>query len=116
VITKITRKLATIALEFIKDFEDSIQHAILEKFFGNSILQNVVHAYLTNVQSIKRNQEILNNMKYGITSQLVGLKQTQLVVAKNIVCMFTSNSSIGSRRDVAKVLGVDKRNIIRALE
>ncbi len=73
-IAKITRKLTTIALELIKDFEPSIQHAILEKFFGHSILQNVVLAYLIDVQSIKRNQEILSNMKYGITNHLVGPK------------------------------------------
>lgn len=38
------------------------------------------------------------------------------MVAKDIVCMFASNSSIGSNRGVTKVLGVDKRNIRKALE
>ncbi len=56
-IAKIARKLATIALELIKDFEPSIQHAIIEKFLDHSILQNAVLAYLINVQSIKQNQE-----------------------------------------------------------
>jgi hypothetical protein len=116
VTAKIARKLATIALESIKDFEPSIQHDILEKFSNHSILQNVVPTYLTNVQSIKRNQEILNNMKYGITNHLVGPKHIQLVVAKDIICMFAFDSSIGSSRNVAKVLGVDKRNIIKTLE
>ncbi len=74
VTTEVTRKLATINLELIKDFEPSIQHAILEKFIDHFILQNVILAYLINVQSIKRNQEILSNMKYGITSHLVGPK------------------------------------------
>ncbi len=89
---------------------------ILEKFLGHFILQNVVIAYLTNVQSIKRNQEILNNMKYGITNHLVGPKHIQHVVAKDIVCMFASGSLIGSSKGVAKVLGVDKINIRNALE
>jgi hypothetical protein len=63
-----------------------------------------------------QNQEILNNMKFGITNHLVGPKKTQLVVAKNIICMLASGSLIGSSRNVVKVLGVDKRNIRKALE
>jgi hypothetical protein len=55
-------------------------------------------------------------MKFGITSHLVGPKQIQLVVAKDIVCMLGSGSSIGSSKGVAKVLGVDKRNMRKALE
>jgi hypothetical protein len=55
-------------------------------------------------------------MKFGITSHLVGPKKTQLVVAKNIVCMLAFGSSIDNYRNVIKVLGVDKRNIRKALE
>jgi hypothetical protein len=72
VTAKIVTKLATIALELIKDFEPSIQHVILEKCLSHTILQNLVPTYLTNVQSIKQNQEILSNMKFGTTNHLVG--------------------------------------------
>ncbi len=85
--TEIVKKLATIVVEFIKDFEPSIQHSILEKFLNHSMLQNEVLEYLIDVQSITRNQEILNNMKSRFTSHLVGPKQTQLVVARDIVCI-----------------------------
>jgi hypothetical protein len=34
---EIAKKLATIALKFMKDFEPSIQHSILEKFFNHSM-------------------------------------------------------------------------------
>ncbi len=94
--TEIVKMLATIALELIKDFEPSIQHSILEKFLSHFMLQNVVLEYFIDVQSIKQNQEILNNMTSRITSHLVGPKQTQLVVARGIICIFASNSSIGS--------------------
>jgi hypothetical protein len=105
VTAEILKKLATIALEFIKDFEPSIQHSILKKFLNHFMLQNEVFEYLIDVQSIKQNQEILNNMKSRFTSHLVGPKQTQVVVARDIVCIFASSSSIGSSRGVAKVLG-----------
>jgi hypothetical protein len=55
-------------------------------------------------------------MKFGITSHLVGPKYTQLVATKDIVCMLGSSSSIGSSKGVAKVLGVDKRNIRKPLK
>jgi hypothetical protein len=55
-------------------------------------------------------------MKYGITSHLVNPKQTQLVVAKDTICMLASGSLIANSRGVVKVLGVDKKNIRKALE
>jgi len=57
VTANIAKKLATIALKLTKDFEPSIQHSILEKFFSHFILQNVIHEYLIDVQSIKQNQK-----------------------------------------------------------
>jgi hypothetical protein len=37
-------------------------------------------------------------------------------MAKNIVCTFAFNQSLGSNKEVAKVLGVDRRNIKKGLE
>jgi hypothetical protein len=37
-------------------------------------------------------------------------------MAKNIVCTFTFNQSLGSNKEAAKVLGVDKRNIKKGVE
>jgi hypothetical protein len=37
-------------------------------------------------------------------------------MAKNIVCTFASSQSIMNNREVAKVLGVDTRNIKKAFE
>jgi F0F1-type ATP synthase membrane subunit c/vacuolar-type H+-ATPase subunit K len=45
------------------------------------------------------------------------VEPTQLMVAKDIVCMLAVfSASIGSGRAVAKALGVDKWNIKKALE
>jgi predicted metallopeptidase len=54
-------------------------------------------------------------MKARIIKHLVSQKKFDLVVVKDIVCMLASRSSNGSSKGVAKVLGVDKRNIQKAM-
>lgn len=54
-------------------------------------------------------------MKARITKRLVGQKKFDLVVVRNIVCMLAFGSSNGSNRGVAKVLGVNKRNIWKGM-
>jgi hypothetical protein len=54
-------------------------------------------------------------MKEGINTHLAGCRKSKLIMAKNIMCTLTSSQSITSKRVVARVLGVDKRNIPRAM-
>jgi hypothetical protein len=54
-------------------------------------------------------------MKAGITKHLTSLRKFDLVVVKEIMCMLASGSSNGSNRSVARILGVDKCNIRKAL-
>jgi hypothetical protein len=54
-------------------------------------------------------------MKARITRHLVGQKKFDLVVVKDIVCMLAFRSSNGCNKGVAKVLGVDKRNIQKGM-
>jgi hypothetical protein len=42
------------------------------------------------------------------------VKQSKLGMAKDILCTFASTSEVGSRRGLAGLLGVDRRNISRA--
>jgi hypothetical protein len=54
-------------------------------------------------------------MKARITKHLVGQRKFDLIVVKDIVCMLAFGSSNGSNRGVAKVVGVNKRNIQRGM-
>jgi hypothetical protein len=54
-------------------------------------------------------------MKARITKHSIGQKKFDLVVVKDIVCMLAFRSSNGSSKGVAKVLGVDKRNIQKGM-
>jgi hypothetical protein len=53
-------------------------------------------------------------MKVRITKHLTSVRKFDLVV-KEIVCMLASGSSNRSSRGVARILGVDKCNIWKAL-
>jgi hypothetical protein len=44
----------------------------------------------------------------------VGVKQSKLIMAKDILCTFASTSEVESGRGMAGLLGVDRRNISRA--
>ncbi len=66
---------------------------------------------------MKHNQQVMSNLKSRITNYLIGQKKSQIVVAKNIVCMLAS-SQLGCKKinGFAKALDVDRRNIKKAME
>jgi hypothetical protein len=41
---------------------------------------------------------------------LVGAKSSKITMAKDIVCSSATSQSVGSYKEVAKVLGVDMKN------
>jgi hypothetical protein len=58
----------------MKDFEHFILQTILEKFLGHALMKDVMPEYLNDLQSIKLHQMVLNNMKSGIASHLMGAR------------------------------------------
>ncbi len=64
---------------------------------------------------MKQNHEVLSSMKVGITKHLTRQQKSQIVVVKVIVCMLASSSIVSNKKGIAKILGVDKRNIRKAL-
>ncbi len=59
----------------------------------------------------------MSNLKSRITNYVVGQKKSQIVVAKDIVCMLAS-SQLGCKKinGFAKALDVDRCNIKKAME
>jgi hypothetical protein len=53
---------------------------------------------------------LIENFKFGLSSHVIGPWSNTLAMAKDIVCTFAS-SLVGSNKGVARVLGVDTRNI-----
>jgi hypothetical protein len=69
---------------------------------------------LKDLQTIKLQQSIFSSVREGIKDHLVGVKKSKLIMAKDILCIFTSTSKVESGRGLAGLLGVDMRNISRA--
>jgi hypothetical protein len=93
----------------------------MEKFLCHLLVKGFLPPYLEDNALLKQNQGVLGNLKDGLTSHLVGPCQSKLVMAKDIMCRLattahTIESGINSGRGIARLLGVDKRNIKRGME
>jgi hypothetical protein len=54
--------------------------------------------YLTDLFAVKHNHEVIGNIKSRITSHCIGSRKGNIIVAKDIVCTFAANQSIGIAR------------------
>jgi hypothetical protein len=81
------KKLAMFAFDKMKQLELNVQQAIIEKFLVHPLMQNMIPNYLTNLQCLKAHEEVLSDLKSGITYHLTNQQKAQVVVAKDIVCM-----------------------------
>jgi len=99
----------------MKDLDFTTKHDVLEKFISHLLLNNMFFDYLVDLQRVKGNHEVLSNMKARITKHLVGQKESNLVVVKDIMSMLAFTSSNGNSKGVAKVLDVDKHTIQKGM-
>jgi hypothetical protein len=58
---------------------------------------------------------VVQNLKDGMNTHLVGLWQSKITMAKDIVCTFPASQSISSGKRLAKMFCVDRRNIKKTL-
>lgn len=82
-------------------------------------MKDFLPPYLENIANLKQKYEIVGNLKEAITFHFVGPHQYNLVMAKDIVCTLVASSQpmrSTNGKGIAKMLGVDKRNMKRDLE
>jgi hypothetical protein len=75
----------------------------------------MVPAFLRDPVAVKLRHDVLGTLRDGMQSHLVGLRKAKTLQAKNIVTTFAVAPGIGSGRGVAGILGVDRRNIKKAV-
>jgi hypothetical protein len=56
----------------LKGYNENFQQLIFEKVLGHPILKGMLPLYLTNVFTTKQNHEVVENLKEGLTSNLIG--------------------------------------------
>ncbi len=102
-------------VEQSKDLNQDAKQITIEKLIAHPLISSMLLTYLVDLASMKQNHEVFSSMKVGITKHLTRKQKSQIVVAKVIVCMLASSSIVSNKKGIAKVLGVDKRNIRKAL-
>jgi len=103
-------------IEYLVGTNLVFKNIILEKLFNHHFLKDVLPPYLQDLQKMKINQNLVYSFRSNLTLHLVGAKSSKIIMEKDIVCTLATSQFARSSREVAKVLGVDKRNIKRAIE
>ena len=69
---------------------------------------------LRNLDTVKLQHSVISTLRDGMKDHLVGVHESKIVMAKDILCTLVTNSNIGSGRGLVALLGIDRRNIIQA--
>jgi len=67
----VSKEIALFAVELMKDFDSKVKHIMLEKLFLHPLLNGMLPNYLMGFKYVKRNHEILSNMKARIRKHLM---------------------------------------------
>ena len=111
----LAREIGFFVANKIKNHDVEVQHLTVSKLLAQPILQEMVPPFLRDPAAVKLRHEVLGSLRSGMQSHLVGLRKARTVQAKNIVTTFAVAPGVGSGRGVAEILGVDRRNIKKAL-
>ncbi len=71
---------------------------------------------MSDLATIKQSHEVVQNLKDGMNTRLVGSKPYKVIMVKDIVCTFASSQFVSNLRRISNLLGVGKRNIKRVEE
>ncbi len=110
----VARQLAMYTINQLKDARVEVQHDVFDKFIGHSIVKDVVLHYLVDSWVAKHKDDVLQNMKACINTRLACPKASKLVMDKDIMCTLASSQSINNNKALAKLLGVNMWNILKA--
>ncbi len=88
----------------------------MHKVVSHKFIVDVLPPYLQDAKRLKQIQQLLDNFKHGLTSHGFNQWSFKLIMTKDIVYTFASFQSFVKSREVAKLLGVNKRNIKKSSE
>jgi hypothetical protein len=111
----LARQIGMYAAQKLKDHGTDVQHLTIAKLLGQGVLKDMVPPSLRDPAMVKMGLDVLGSFKDGLQTHLVGLRKDKSRFAKNIVTTLAVAPGMGSQRGVAGLLGVDRRNIKKAL-
>jgi hypothetical protein len=109
----IGREIAEFVASRLVHHDVNIQHLAVQKFLGHSCMKGMIPPWRSNLDTIKLQHYVLSSLIEGVRDHLVGVRQSKLVMAKDILYTLASLSQVGSRRGVVGLFGVDRRNITK---
>jgi len=62
--------MALFFMEQIKGLDNDLQQETFEKFITHPLVRNMMLEYFKDLNSIKCNLDILNNFRFGLTTQI----------------------------------------------
>jgi hypothetical protein len=83
--------------DFLKDYTCSFWNVVIEQLLGNYLLRDVVLEYLQDVNKLKQNQVVIDNLKSSLSNHLNGQKTKLIVMAKDIIYALASSKTCNSR-------------------
>ena len=110
----IAKEIADFAYSRLEHFDSNIRQLTFQKFLGNNNIKRLIPASLSNLETLMLQDLVLSSVREGLKDHLVGVKASKIVMAKDILCTFASSSQVGSGKELAGLLGVDRRNISKA--
>jgi hypothetical protein len=110
----LARDIAHYASSCIEQYDVHIQQLAVTKFLGHSKMKGMIPPFLRDLETMKLQDSVMSNMRDGLKDHLVGVHQSKIVMAKDILYTLATNSVVGSRRGLAGILGVDRGNILQA--
>jgi hypothetical protein len=98
------RTLAIFMSDHLIGSSSSFRQIVFEKLFNHTLTKEIVPNYLQDLQKAKMNQKLVNKLRCSLSSHLVGKKSSKIILAKDIICTLALSQSIGSSREVEKVI------------
>ncbi len=71
-IAKVFRKIAMFVFDKMKQLDFSVQQVIIENCLIHPLMENIRLDHLINLQGLKAHEEVMSNLKFGITNHLIG--------------------------------------------
>jgi hypothetical protein len=100
----------------MQDFGKNVRHLAIEKTLSHPMMKVSLPPYLNDLAPIKQSHEVVQNLKDGMNTHLMGSQPFKVIMAKDIVCTFAFSQFVNSGRGIFKLFNVDRRNIKRVEE
>lgn len=74
---------------------------------SHSLVRDSLPPYFSDL-SIKQNLDVVQNIKQGMNTHLVGQQESKVVMAKDIVCSLPVSQVVSNERGIVRLLVIDK--------